>query len=506
MIIRCPQCEHARTINESKIPATAELATCPKCKHRFRFRTLARAVDSENSASAAPPSRGRNAPGPSTDLISMARENADAPRGRAEVQFPQGAVRETVSHDIWDAVDSLHHRWQTQMDQHVTEVETPRPAARIAAKDTSSRQTADTSPTTGEASFSEPADSKPHSLRNIPLQVDDASSVSHTSHTSIDAQPMAAAIAYSSTPSVFPYAEDGPPPEQRVERDMLLLKDSSERPMRDLGKLDEFGGFTQPDSAGTSSSGSTPDSGAYSGQHSGQNATPGAATQGTAQAPRRVQVTASFSDDSDLDDAYDNNDAEQDFLQSESAIPWENPAKHGWFRAFMDTLHGAMFAGPAFFSRFTAAGSLAPGYLFFLLMGYIAILGSVIWAQATTLLLPMAEPLTSHRVGLPVLLLLAPIALGLMQLFVTSCIRIVLQLFAPSEANFPLIYKVVSYSVAPLVLSIVPFVGPVVGALWFLASLITGCRNALGVSWRLAVMAPLPPALLLLSSMVWYFL
>ena len=40
MMIRCPECEFARSIDETKIPSTAQVATCPRCKVRFRFRNV----------------------------------------------------------------------------------------------------------------------------------------------------------------------------------------------------------------------------------------------------------------------------------------------------------------------------------------------------------------------------------------------------------------------------------------------------------------------------------
>lgn len=40
MEITCPQCQFARTIPDEKIPDRAEMATCPKCKHKFQFRSL----------------------------------------------------------------------------------------------------------------------------------------------------------------------------------------------------------------------------------------------------------------------------------------------------------------------------------------------------------------------------------------------------------------------------------------------------------------------------------
>lgn len=72
MQIRCPVCDYSREIDLSKIPPTAEFATCPKCRHRFRFRAL--------------------------DLETIAKPVPLEPD-------PEHA-------DVWDAVDSLHDKWQ----------------------------------------------------------------------------------------------------------------------------------------------------------------------------------------------------------------------------------------------------------------------------------------------------------------------------------------------------------------------------------------------------------
>ncbi|MDR3074111.1 MAG: zinc-ribbon domain-containing protein [Deltaproteobacteria bacterium] len=74
MQIHCPICGHSREVNLEKIPPTAEFATCPKCRHRFRFRVL----DPDTEERPVPP----------------------APK-------PEHA-------DVWDAVDSLQDRWKEQ--------------------------------------------------------------------------------------------------------------------------------------------------------------------------------------------------------------------------------------------------------------------------------------------------------------------------------------------------------------------------------------------------------
>lgn len=78
MQIRCPVCDYTREVNLAKIPPTAEFASCPKCRHRFRFRAV--------------------------DLDAV--EQSAAPRPN-----PDHA-------DVWDAVDSLHDRWAGNEDSH----------------------------------------------------------------------------------------------------------------------------------------------------------------------------------------------------------------------------------------------------------------------------------------------------------------------------------------------------------------------------------------------------
>lgn len=634
MIIRCPQCEHSRSITESKIPATAELATCPRCKHRFRFRTLhlPDALQEEGAAPDADAHQERSA----GQRRGKRYPEADFPM--PEVHRPQSAFRESAEQsgtDIWDAVDALHQRWQTQIDQPVANVDYPgqtsahipphvsetgdmppprqgggrefrsappeteaMPDAAVAAQRQKPAKQASPAPVSGWRALlfpkksPEPADSRKtpdttpepadtRRLAHTPVRHDDGQSDfpigqqaemapashdgqrhahdgqraahdgqrhahdeqrhapspvnsrdEHAQHSAADgplpgtaprpaslaarpaqaerpplheaerpplpeAEPSPQANATSARkrvcpenpeaepspqPSatstrkrvrpenvdledllpehhvpppagspvgqaVFPYAEDGPPPEARVEHDLQMLRESVHvRPTRDLGRLREF----------------------------------------------------------------DSPQAEADARAHEEAvcneIPWENTAKYGWIRGFMTTLGGAMFRASSFYPQITDAGSLAPGYLFFLLLGYVTILSSLVWGQAAVMLVPEASIPFTGRVALPMLLLLAPVALGLMLLFVAGFIRICLLLFAPDKAGFIRIYKIVSYSVAPFVLSVVPFVGPPIGALWFVASLIAGCRNALSLPWLLAVLTPLPPAAMLLAGLVWYFL
>ena len=89
MIIRCPHCAFARTVDEDRIPPSAQTATCPKCRHKFRFRGPAAAGEAQQDDGA-----------------------GHAPT-QATGQGGQPAPHHAGEHgeDIWDRVASLGESW-----------------------------------------------------------------------------------------------------------------------------------------------------------------------------------------------------------------------------------------------------------------------------------------------------------------------------------------------------------------------------------------------------------
>lgn len=55
MQIICPDCQFTREVDETKLPARSQMATCPKCKTKFRFRELPKEKSTlEDTPDAAP--------------------------------------------------------------------------------------------------------------------------------------------------------------------------------------------------------------------------------------------------------------------------------------------------------------------------------------------------------------------------------------------------------------------------------------------------------------------
>lgn len=550
MIIRCPHCDHTRTINSDKIPPGAELATCPRCKNRFRFRALEKAdapvFDPPKEQSGQPdrgfreppgkkPHAGRSPQG-APPLAPASEEGSAAPSAKTpaapsaeqprpsytvqEVQRPQSAFREAAEQsgvDVWDAVDALHQRWENQMDQHVTEVVTPRPSkadssqqARPSRKERRiSGVGAALSGDDGRAGA--PAgDRKDAGSPRFPAISDLYDSIAeeeneHASQSDLPPLPDIAAR------TLVNYHEQGSSPEDIVDEDIKILQHSpsEHRPMRDLGKLKTIKEPRPEESEEPEDNEPVVDGRDHT--RILQDRPPIK----TAPQEQPLQEQAPHKQPPQEEPEESFRELSQSFFGTppdqegeESQVPWENQEEYGgWFRALLTTIYFVMLRGPSFYSNLGKAGApLSHCYLFFLTLGYIAIIGSVLWAEITMLIIRDAAPLVDNLLTLPVLLVVAPLALGLMQLFVTGCIRLQLKILAPDRSDFVTSYRITAYSVAPFVLCLVPFVGPSLGAAWFAFALATGCRYALGLSWGIAVAVTLPPAGLLIGGLCWFFL
>ncbi|GAB6036959.1 hypothetical protein JCM15519_15180 [Fundidesulfovibrio butyratiphilus] len=98
MRIVCPQCGYSREISASKIPARSSVATCPKCRFRFRFREDSSPAPNvvnapPSNAPAYPPSPSRPSPAPSPEDMRSTPPPYFAPLGVTYRPLPD---------DVWE--------------------------------------------------------------------------------------------------------------------------------------------------------------------------------------------------------------------------------------------------------------------------------------------------------------------------------------------------------------------------------------------------------------------
>lgn len=88
MRIICPLCGYAREVDETRIPARAQMATCPKCSHKFRFRVVDDLEPAPPSVTGTFPS-GRDSSVAPPDPMAAQRASADLAWRRLQGQPPK---------------------------------------------------------------------------------------------------------------------------------------------------------------------------------------------------------------------------------------------------------------------------------------------------------------------------------------------------------------------------------------------------------------------------------
>jgi len=95
MQIVCPDCQFSREVDETKIPARSQVATCPKCKTKFKFRELPEEEFTLEETTEAPPSA---EPGP---IVPPTPEEP-------EPTFPKiSAPGEDPKEELWDKLGDM---------------------------------------------------------------------------------------------------------------------------------------------------------------------------------------------------------------------------------------------------------------------------------------------------------------------------------------------------------------------------------------------------------------
>ncbi|EGJ50966.1 Protein of unknown function DUF2143 [Desulfocurvibacter africanus subsp. africanus str. Walvis Bay] len=126
MLIKCPECGFSRDVPEEKLPASVSLATCPKCKSKFKFRNLPESTRQQDKPVSRPhaeptqdtqaPQRRPEFPEPSPSVThpqagqtrhspaSTTGEQANQPRKAGAA--PAKPLSKTTG-DIWQSLESM---------------------------------------------------------------------------------------------------------------------------------------------------------------------------------------------------------------------------------------------------------------------------------------------------------------------------------------------------------------------------------------------------------------
>lgn len=375
MEITCPKCAYTRFVPEGKIPATAEIATCPKCKARFKFRDAS---------------------------------------GQADASAPQQ----------------------------------PAPAPRAAAPDLPREPARRPAPEPRQA----PPEASQPSGRPEPPASSPASSASPVSPISMDDRPAAEPAA--SRADIAP-----PEPEEAGTGEQTPPSPPQEEPR--ARQQDDFW-----DKLETMGSQQQSNAGAYA--RSGASGAAG------------------------------------------SDVPWEQLETYGFFQGMFQTIKQVMLSPIEFFKSMPTRGGISRPLVFYLLISeVVAVFAFVFQMLGMAALTTMGTDgvggneigvLSAMGVGGSALVLILYPLLFTVGLFINAAVtHFFLMIFKAADAGFEGTFRVSAYGNAPIVLAIVPLVGPIVGTIWTLFVLIIGFKYAHRASYGQVIMALLTPLLLLFA-------
>jgi hypothetical protein len=189
----------------------------------------------------------------------------------------------------------------------------------------------------------------------------------------------------------------------------------------------------------------------------------------------------------------------------QKGIPWENLREYGFFPGLIETIKLVMLQPQTFFSRLPLGQGYSKPLIFYLLVAEVQALAQFMWRMAGVA--PQGQGggdfLGLGLAGLSSLLVLIlyPVFLAGMLFVVSALNHACLMAVKAGKKGYEGTFKVISYSNAPMVLAVLPLLGPLVGMVWTMVCTFLGFKYVhRTTNMRVLVAMILPLLLLLLLS------
>ncbi len=195
-----------------------------------------------------------------------------------------------------------------------------------------------------------------------------------------------------------------------------------------------------------------------------------------------------------------------------SEVPWEELETFGFFQGLFQTVKQVMLSPIEFFKNMPIRGGISRPLIFYLLISEIvAVFTFIFQMMGMAALTNMGTGQDIDGTGLfaavgvggsAMVLVLYPI-LFTIGLFINSAIsHFFLMIFKAADSGYEATFRVSAYGNAPIILAIIPLVGPFVGTFWALFVLIIGFKYVHRAGYGQVIMAFVTPLLLLFALIV----
>lgn len=193
-------------------------------------------------------------------------------------------------------------------------------------------------------------------------------------------------------------------------------------------------------------------------------------------------------------------------------IPWEDPARTGFFDRFVETVKLLATAPAEAFARMPTAGGIGKPLTFAIIVGWIGIAVYALWMLLFGgMSLPFMDQSQLGEAGAAfgisagfaiMLMVLAPIFVIIGVFFEAAILHLMLMLVGGAARGFEATARVCSYTQAAQLAQIIPICGGLLAAVWSIIMLIVGLSTAHGITRGKAAIAVFLPVVLCCAFMM----
>jgi hypothetical protein len=191
--------------------------------------------------------------------------------------------------------------------------------------------------------------------------------------------------------------------------------------------------------------------------------------------------------------------------------PWEDRATNGFFNGLFKTVRDVLLSPSAFFKKMPVTGGLTDPLLFAMIVGTVGLMFLSVWdlllhdsmrSFMTPEMRNAAGQGMSNNIASPLGTLMLPFLLIIWLFVVSGMLHLFLMMVRGEKAGFEATFRVVSYSVSPFLILVIPYCGMLITMLWVLALAMIGLREAHETTGGKATIAVLFPFLFCCGVMI----
>jgi len=187
--------------------------------------------------------------------------------------------------------------------------------------------------------------------------------------------------------------------------------------------------------------------------------------------------------------------------EAPKSCPWEERERLGLLPSLISTLKESLFRPGDFYRKMPVSGGIGSPLFYAIIVGTIGIMFALIWQMLFGGIIEMiAQPPGIRREygpgSLLALSILSPVIVIIALFIGSGILHLCLVIIGGNRRGFEATFRVVSYAYGSQVLSIIPFCGGLIGAIWMIVIEIIGLREAHGISGGKAAVAVFLPLII----------